>query len=382
MSIVNLSPLEILKKREWGFVQCCDIGFDFDDHGALMIGLLEEKLVAIITGLYRPDEKKSLVTAFLKVFKENQTTTESMKARIDQVVGRVFSGEGYYPDSTISPEKNKEIFIDLFPRWPIFFGDPSVSSEDPHYKCIYPNQAKAYCDNGIVLDPLCGHSELDDFAAFLEELKEPVIYVSTGPTKNLATLLRKYPDLVKAKIKTTVMMNGTFATPAKTARMGYNGGLNFEDTQTVFDSGIPCLIVPSALAAEYTFPKEIMHQMTAKRDQLSPFGKLLHDIMLSWEIHRARKRDPNVDPSKLSLDNPILADPLTMLIALHPELVESVRSVKYTFTLTKNDIHLLHPDAPALVLVEDDPDSSVFEVTSLVSHEKTLEMLLEKLTIQ
>ena len=223
------------------------------------------------------------------------------------------------------------------------------------------------------------HSELTSFIAFLDELKNPVIYVSTGPTTNLATLLRQNPDLVKAKIKTIVMMNGTFANPP---RMGYNGGLNLKDTKTVFDSGIPCLIVPSALCASYVFPKELVDQMTAERERLSTFGKLFHDIMLSWEIHRARKKNPNVDPSKLSLVSPILADPLTMLIALHPELIGSTRNVKYTFDLTPTDKHLLHKEAATLTNLEEDPSSNVFEVTSIVSPEETLKMLIKKINVQ
>lgn len=372
-------PLFMLEQK-LPIIHCCDAGFDMDDFGALMLASDSGRLAAVLTSLYRPDEKKVAIEAFLNTYKKAQLIEESVESRINQLSPRIFAGEGYYPDSSASPEENKSNFLSLYPRWPTaIFGDPAISELDPAYKCIYPHQAKPFTDNGILLDTLSGHSELEDFMKFLEGLEEPVIYVCTGPTSNLAALLRQNPDLVKSKIKTIVMMNGTFANPP---RMGYNGGLNFQNTQKVFESGIPCLIVTSELCANYTFPKELVDQMTAQRDQLSPFGKLFHDIMLSWEVHRARKKNPEVDPSKLSLASPILADPLTMLIALHPDLIESMRAVKYTFDMSSSDMHLLHKEAGTLIQVQDDPGSTVFEVTSIAEPEKTLEMLIQKLNVK
>jgi hypothetical protein len=378
-TVRGLNPVTLLREQ-LQIIHCCDAGFDMDDFGALMLANDSGRLAAVLTSLYRPDEKKSIVTAFLNVYQKSPLAIRSVESRINQLIPSIFAGEGYYPDSTVSPEENKDRFLSLYPRWPTaIFGDPSVSFQDPTYQCIYPYQAKPFIDNGILLDTLSGHSELENFIAFLDELKNPVIYVSTGPTTNLARLLRQRPNLIKTKIKTIVMMNGTFANPP---RMGYNGGLNLQDTKTVFDSGIPCLIVPSALCANYVFPKELVDQMTAQKEGLSTFGKLFHDIMLSWETHRARKKNPNIDPTKLTLASPILADPLTMLLALHPELIGSTRNVNYTFDLTSADKHLLHKEAATLTNVEEEPGSNVFEVTSIVSPEEALNILIKKLNVQ
>ena len=377
--IKHLNPAHILRQR-LPIIHCCDAGFDMDDFGALMLANDSGRLAAVLTSLYRPDEKKTVITAFLRAYRGSQLAAHSVEHRVNRIFPRIFSGNGYYPDPSIAPEENRRSFLSLYPRWPTtVFGDPAASPLDPRYKCIYPYQSKPFTDNGLLLDALSGHSELDEFTTFLNRLQYPIVYVSTGPTTNLAELLRYSPDLVKAKIKTIVMMNGTFAHPP---RMGYNGGLNLHDTHTVFNSGIPCLIVSSALCANYVFPKELLDAMTRRRDQMSTFGKLFHDIMFSWEVHRARKKDPEVDPSKLSLASPILADPLTMLIALHPEFIGSMRNVRYTFDLTNNDKDLLHKEASTLVHVEEDPDSTVFEVTSIAHPERALRMLIQKLDIE
>lgn len=376
-SALRLCPTSMLQQN-LPIVHCTDIGFDMDDFGAYKLARDSGRLAGVITSLYRPDEKKAITEAFDRVY--TATSNEgSVKSKVAEQAVRVFSGEGYYPNSSLTPAENRSNFLSLYPRWPTeIFGDP-IAELDAKYKCIYPYQCKPFIDNGIDLNPLTGHSELVEFIEFLEKLPDPILYVCTGPTTNLEALLRTNPDLVKAKIKMIVMMNGRFLNPP---RMGYNGGLNFEDTKMVFDSGIPCLIVTSELCQNYKFPIELVEQMTKGRDELSKFGKLFHDIMLSWEIHRARKRNPDVDVSSLSVADPILADPLTMLLALHPEFIGSTRPVKFTFEPSDSKLHLLHPESSKLVRVEEDPNSTVFEVTSITDSEEVLKALIQKLNVQ
>lgn len=371
----SLNPVTILQQQKSRVISDNDAGFDMDDFFAIILALISGQLAGVVTTLFRPDEKKALTEAFIKAFDQSRLAKDPIASRVDGIAPRVFAGKGYYPNPSDTPEEKREKFLSLYPRWPTaIFGDPAVSESDPRYKCIYPNQRKAFDDNNVALDVLSGHSELDQFLEFLNGLSEPVVYVCTGPTTNLAEILRTNPDLVKAKIKTIVMMNGTFGNP--NPRMGYNGGLNLQDTQVVFESGIPCLIVPSSLCDSYKFPVERLEKMANNREELTDFGRLLLDITLSWERHRALKRDPNADPSQLKLASPILADPLTMLVALMPEIVGSTRRVKYTFDLSDTDKHLLHPEAATLTTVVEDPESSVFEVTSIVSPEEVLQILI------
>ncbi len=162
------------------------------------------------------------------------------------------------------------------------------------------------------------------------------------------------------------MMTGTFMNPP---RMGYNGVLNVRDTDLVFKSGVPCIIASSQLCKGYNLSPEIFAKIQANKDSLDELGQTMHEMMMNWQIHVARKKDPNVDVAKLNLTSPIFADPLAALIALDPDCVKSLRPVSYEFNMDVADdpeFDMLNFKLNGkLVKVVEDPASNVFEVMSL-----------------
>lgn len=348
-----------------------DPGFDMDDYLAIALPILQNNsLKGVITSLYHPEEKKALTKAFITELYRGGKLPLTVE-KITELTKNIFSGIGYYRSNP------PEHFNELYPRWPSgIFGDVRAPSDDAKYKCIYPYQTKAFVDHGVPLEINSSGPELERFLAFLSAQPSPITFVTTGPTSNLAVLMRIAPDLCKEKIKSIVMMNGAFLEPA---RMGYNGGLNFKDTETVFNFGIPCLIVPSKLCENICLPKEQLIAWTKERNSLSAEGQLFLSIMENWEIHRARKKDPTADVSNLILNSPILADPLTMMIALDPSLIKTAKGVRYEFIHDRNDIHLLHKEAPNLIRIVDDPESNVLQVESLNNPDIVRQKLIDLL---
>jgi hypothetical protein len=57
--------------------------------------------------------------------------------------------------------------------------------------------------------------------------------------------------------------------------------------------------------------------------------------------------------------------------------IEIIASIHFI----EQEKYLLHPEASSLVQVEDDPDSTVFEVTSIATPEKIMKLLIQKLSI-
>lgn len=354
----------------------CDIGFDSDDYWALYI--LRNHLEAVVTTLYNPGEKKLIAEMYITQLFQNNLIPEATEEKIKNLVSHIFCGEGYYPEKFPTADEKSEAFFSSYPHWPTkAFGDPKEGI-DENYKCIYPYQTKAFDDTySIMQNTPMNQSELDNFLLYVTELENPITLVATGPLTNVAAAIQKSPALMKDKIVSIVMMNGTFMSPK---RMGYNGGLNLKDTETVFESGIPCLIVPSEICDKFSLPLDKVQMLHENKEKLTQFGKTMVDVMMNWEVHRARKKNPLLPAEEAPILKPIFADPLAAFLTLHPEFIENTRTVKYTFNhdLKLDDggeVHLFHPKANELFKIDEVNDGTVFEVTSL----KTPEIIQQRL---
>ncbi|MCB1111823.1 MAG: nucleoside hydrolase [Chlamydiia bacterium] len=350
-----------------------DIGFDADDYWAQYLIARTERLFSVVTTLYKPDEKAAISRTFIRNLHENGLIPGD-PSKIDQLCERVFQGAGHYEEPAWDEDTKRKQFQERYPRWPInIFGDPGAPNDPKTYKCVYPYQLEAFREEKL---QLAAGSQLQSFIELLQDIDHQVIITATGPLTSEAELLRQVPDLMKEKVKAIFMMNGTFLNPP---RMGYNGVLNLKDTETVLNSGIPCIIVPSEICTKFNFPLETVEKL--RNEELGPFGKKMMNVLMNWELHRARKKNPDQDPSELKISAPILADPLTAIIAIHPEWIDTMRPVRYQFDDSDPTIHMLHPDAKSLVRVVDDPESGVFEVRSLKNPE-AIQSTLEKLIIE
>lgn len=292
---------------------CCDAGFDMDDYGAIKIWVDPKRLKVILSRFLSEKLRHSDFYPF-------KIESRSL-SRIYELRSRIYNGYGF--DEYYKPDKkNKCLFFSRYFRSPErIFGDPTAAP-DAKYRCIYPYQLQPFVDNG-------GPEELKKFMQQVDGEKKPIVYVCAQSAENLSRLLQQYPEKVKGKIKTIVMMD------AFAKKKSENGEMDIEVCQMVKESGIPYVILPSKLCANYLFPKELMQKMAANRKKLSPFGKLFHDIILSWEVHVARKKIWEIDLSgSFDTSFPILADPLSMLFALHPDCLGRLLGYSYAGKMT------------------------------------------------
>lgn len=375
-------PADIVWNRDTKIIHDHDMGFDSDDLWAH--GILLERIYASVTNFYKPNEKKRINLSLLREFAK----TEAMKSQASHIydlMKRIYQGVGYYETENLTPDQKRERFLLVAPRWPVpVFGDPGLTENDPRYKCVYPYQTKAFETAGVLVneEQPQGESQLGEVLDLMRSLTEQVLITATGPLFNLAEMVRREPALMKDKVKAIVMMNGTFMNPY---RMGYNGALNMEDTQTVFNSNIPCIVVPSELCSKFKFPLNKVLELSLQREKMTDFGKMMLDVVLNWEKHRARKKNPDVDLASIQIDDPILADPLAALLAVKPEWIGTTRKVAYVFNHhLKGDngetIHMLHPKAKELVEVKEDPNSNVYEVLSVRNPEEVQKFLEEEIS--
>jgi|GEM_PF-332937 len=136
--------------------------------------------------------------------------------------------------------------------------------------------------------------------------REGVTIIAIGPLTNVARLVSEQPELVK-KIKRVVVMGGSIAVgyDGKTkAEVEWNIKNDVKAAQTVFQSGVPLLIVPldatSTVALDAKRREELFSAHTPLTWQLQNLYELWSDV-----------------PSKK--ETPILFDPVAVAVAFNPE---------------------------------------------------------------
>lgn len=347
-----------------------DPGWDPDDKTAALF--LAAKMVplgyevAVSTTLYNPDEKAAIASFFMP-----EGTPIS-------------SGFGSY--QCIDEHRS---FLEKYAAWPLAFGDPAIpydpEAEFTNYKCIYPFQLESWnrhFGEKIVAERISRFrpenlSDLLDF--YVKKPNNSITITSLAPTQNIGILLNT-PGM-KEKIKNFVLMGGWFGSIDVPGRLGYNTVNSLESTQAIIDSGLPVLFVTSALCQKYSI--DIQKFIALRSQESSPVAMALRDAAINWEIHRARKTQKPAPekPEDLKLGNPILADVLTMYLALHPEAVDETEGVKFVLHPKKvlenidDRIHMLHPKAPTLFTVERDESSNVRIVKSIKKEQQVVDFI-------
>lgn len=359
----------------------CDIGFDSDDFWAQMILIRENCLDAVTTTLFKPGVKVLASKTLTEQLKLNRLLGKMSAEKADRVFKNTFAGEGYYEKNEMTPGQKEAEMLNLYPLWPLnMIGNPS--NEYCRHRgtsgFVYPHQLKALKESGLLKDAdLPMSSQFDQFIAWLEQ-QDKVVITSTAPLSNIAKALKEQPKLVKEKVLAIVMMNGHFP-----HRMGYNGGLNLQDTDTVVKSGIPCFIIPAKLAAKHTLPLECVDDLRAKRETMNPLGQAMLTHLENWELWRSHQNPEDVDHKTALIKNrPIFADPLTALVTAHPEVIDEIRQVEYLFhpeaTATNGEaLHIFHPEANKLFDVKESKTSKVFIIESFKDPQWVQEKLQE-----
>jgi len=357
----------------------CDIGFDSDDFWAQLILTRENCLDAVTTTLFKPDIKVLASKSLTEQLKINNLLGNMSAEKADRLLANTFAGAGYYESGDITPDQKEAEMLRLYPLWPTnLIGNPrnEYTRKNGTSSYIYPHQLKAFRETKVLTaSDLPTGSQFDQFIAWLEQ-QDKVVITSTAPVTNIAKALREHPKLVKEKIQAIVMMNGHF-----TERMGYNGGLNLQDTDKVFKSGIPCFIVPSKLAAEHTLPLNRVAALRLQRNSMTPLGRAMLTHLENWELWLDRQNPEDVDHRTAEIKNcPIFADPLAALVTVHPEMIKEVRRVEYNFhpdakADNGGDLHVFHPEANKLFEVNDSETSNVFIIESFKDPEQVQDRL-------
>jgi inosine-uridine nucleoside N-ribohydrolase len=135
-------------------------------------------------------------------------------------------------------------------------------------------------------------------------MKSPVkvTVLAYGPATNVALALRAEPR-IKNNIERFVLMNGVF----------FRGGLEYntyrdpEASQIVYNSGVPVWTVGLDVTMQCRLSLDHLDQMEKSQHENVRF---LRKLIASWQNGNAKQQ-------------PILHDPLAVLVTIRPELIET-----------------------------------------------------------
>jgi len=152
------------------------------------------------------------------------------------------------------------------------------------------------------LPPAPRQHGVDLLAATLRARPGEIVPIGIGPFTNLATLLRRAPD-VRAAIPRLVLMAGEFTRPMPE----WNIACDPLAAACVLESGIPIDFLPWSVGMACTVSDAQLRRLFAAR---RPTGRLLARAVRLWqESWRRRGRR----------ENPHLFDPMAVATLLHPE---------------------------------------------------------------
>ena len=145
----------------------------------------------------------------------------------------------------------------------------------------------------------------------IQESSEPVTLIPVGPLTNIATFLRKYPDL-KGRISRVSLMGGSMGLGNTTPAAEFNVYVDPEAAREVFRSGLP--ITMSGL--------DVTHQAgagRAERDRLRGIGEV-GEVVAGFLDFFAGTYE-----RVFGFDAPPLHDPVAVAAVLEPGLLKTRR---------------------------------------------------------
>ncbi|OLC95642.1 MAG: nucleoside hydrolase [Gemmatimonadetes bacterium] len=153
-----------------------------------------------------------------------------------------------------------------------------------------------------------------DFAKTLEQLlaaqTEPVTLVTLGPVTSLALVLRREPELVRAKVARHVAMAGCFRVKGNTTpHSEFNAWCDPEALDIVVRAGLGTELVPLDVTRQIVVTSEEVARLGQSSDDA---GRWLHDALRFYvEFHRRRER----------LDGCVVNDILPIAALVRPEVM-------------------------------------------------------------
>lgn len=346
-----------------------DPGYDGADilENIAALSLEKDAILVIVTNLWKPDEKATLVEAVAKKL-----------GRMDRVF--ICAGSGCYTDDG----KN---FMELYPAWPkAAFGDPTYvnpalsEAQRESYKGVYNEQLEAYrLVLGVDDSDKKRFSEKDPIS-FIKNILAPYaqnyaleIFMS-GPPTDMAKLLmdEELSDHVRV---VRGIMGGGFGPFGEESRMGYNFVLSPSATQDMIqqirDKQIPTLVVTSQTCSTIPIKKEDFTNFIDNRNK-RPLAEAVAIGWKKWNQHMSLKRGrETVDVN--------IPDVVTLMLSYYAEHVGQVTRGYYNMhpeEATLNGVHMLSPEAKKLFDTVADDNSPLFFVGSVKEPEAFYEKVL------
>lgn len=129
------------------------------------------------------------------------------------------------------------------------------------------------------------HKESDEevTSAIYKELKAApgeITLLMCAPQTNIADLFDNYPDAPKL-VKQIIFMGGSFGLPGQPDHISYNSRTNPEAFKKVIESGVPCVMVQSAIGRTYA---RFTHEQVEEISKMNLAGKFLSETFSTyWE---------------------------------------------------------------------------------------------------
>lgn len=178
-------------------------------------------------------------------------------------------------------------------------------------------------------DGLKKNASLIDAASEMRDIilksKEKITLICLGPLTNIATLLKKYPE-VKSKIKKIAISGGLLDDDKNNPYPSFNVAQDPEATQIVLDSGVKLLIVPSDMGhIAYLTPQEV------------ETGRVLNKTGAMFKVLFESYRDRHVKNGVATHDS------CAVISVSNPELV-TIKKMNICLRMVDEDLGVLQFD--------------------------------------
>ncbi|MBL0885251.1 nucleoside hydrolase [Myceligenerans indicum] len=141
----------------------------------------------------------------------------------------------------------------------------------------------------------------------VEGSDEPVTIVATGPLTNVASFVRKYPELV-GSIEQVVWMGGSTGRGNVSAYAEFNAWTDPESIALVLDSGVEFTMVGLNISHQALITREVRARIAAIDTRTAAFGaELLEFFCSTYDAFENMPDGPLHDPITVAM----LADPAT-----------------------------------------------------------------------
>jgi len=292
----SVSPVLSPLPNEAVFWIDTDVGFDVDDLIA-MVAVTKHagsRIVGVSTTLYRPDRKAAL--------------TKLVLGELGFPNVPVFAGLGVYQDS-------ESKFYSIYPTWPKQFGAP-YSKQGLAFENVYGKSALSTSKDFVQGEAI------DALISAVHQHSGKLVVMALGPLTNIAAALKRDPSIAKEICRLDVM-GGWFLKDGKPDRLGYNTLLDIKASAEVFgNSKLQTVIINSQAIkdANMRIKRDQEYSQLTKSQEKSKLGSALFQDMGNW-----------LDHSKNTMGDIVLADPITAMVAVFPNLVATARTINVTF---------------------------------------------------